>query len=80
MVEDNPRRLASPYGLSKLAAEELAGLYAREHAVPVTILCCFTVYGRRQRPEMALSRFIFLAARGEPIKIFGGGTQSRQMT
>ena len=80
VAEEAPRRPASPYGLSKLAAEELVGLYAREHVVPATILRYFTVYGPRQRPEMALSRFISLAARGEPVKVFGDGTQSREMT
>jgi UDP-glucuronate 4-epimerase len=79
-AEDDPRRPASPYGLSKLAAEELVGLYAREQAVPATILRYFTVYGPRQRPEMALSRFISLATRGEPLEVFGDGTQSREMT
>jgi len=78
--EDDPRRPTSPYGLSKLAAEELVGIYAREHAVPATILRYFTVYGPRQRPEMALSRFISLAARGEPVEVFGDGIQSREMT
>jgi UDP-glucuronate 4-epimerase len=80
VAEDDPRRPASPYGLSKLAAEELVGLYAREHAVPATILRYFTVYGPRQRPEMALSHFISLATRGEPLEVFGDGTQSREMT
>ncbi len=80
VAEDDPRRSASPYGLSKLAAEELVRLYAREHAVPATILRYFTVYGPRQRPEMALSRFISLAARGEPVEVFGDGTQIREMT
>ncbi len=80
VAEDDLRRPASPYGLSKLAAEELVGLYAREHAVPATILRYFTVYGPRQRPEMALSRFISLAARGEPVEVFGDGTQRREMT
>jgi hypothetical protein len=79
VVEDDSRMPTSPYGLSKLASEELVGLYAREYAVPVTILRYFTVYGPRQRPEMDLSRFIYLATRGEPIKIFGDGTQSREM-
>lgn len=78
--ESDPRRPASPYGLSKLAAEELVRLYEREHAVPATILRYFTVYGPRQRPEMALSRFISLAASGEPVEVFGDGTQSREMT
>jgi UDP-glucose 4-epimerase len=80
VAEDDPRRPASPYGLSKLAAEELVELYAREHAVPATILRYFTVYGPRQRPEMALSGFISLSARGEPVEVFGDGTQSREMT
>ena len=78
--EEAPCRPASPYGLSKLAAEELIRLYGRERGVPATILRYFTVYGPRQRPEMALSRFISLASRGEPVKVFGDGNQSREMT
>ncbi len=80
VAEDDLRRPASPYGLSKLAAEELVGIYAREHEMPATILRYFTVYGPRQRPEMVLSRFISLAARGELVEVFGDGTQSREMT
>jgi UDP-glucose 4-epimerase len=80
VAEDDPRRPASPYGLSKLAAEEIVRLYAREHVMPATILRYFTVYGPRQRPEMALSQFISLAARGELVEVFGDGTQSREMT
>jgi UDP-glucuronate 4-epimerase len=80
VAEDDLRRPASPYGLSKLVAEELVGLYEKEHAVPATILRYFTVYGPRQRPEMALSRFISLAACGEPVEVFGDGTQRREMT
>jgi nucleoside-diphosphate-sugar epimerase len=71
VAEDDPRRPASPYGLSKLAAEELVGLYAREHAVPATILRYFTVYGPRQRPEIALSRFISSLPAGSPPKSSG---------
>lgn len=78
--EEAPRRPASPYGLSKLAAEELIRLYGREREVPATILRYFTVYGPRQRPEMALSRFISLASRGAPVEVFGDGAQSREMT
>ena len=78
--EEHPRRPASPYGLSKLAAEELIGLHARERGVPATILRYFTVYGPRQRPEMALSRFIFAALRGRPVDIYGDGRQRRDMT
>jgi len=73
-------RPASPYGLSKLAAEELVGLYARQRGVPATVLRYFTVYGPRQRPDMALARFISAAARGEPLRVFGDGSQTREMT
>ena len=78
--EDYSKRPTSPYGLSKLAAEELVGLYARERGVPGTILRYFTVYGPRQRPEMAVSRFISSALRGRPVEVFGDGGQVRDMT
>lgn len=78
--EDSRPRPASPYGLSKLAAEELVGLYARQRGIPATILRYFTVYGPRQRPDMALSRFISAAARGETLQVFGDGEQMREMT
>jgi UDP-glucuronate 4-epimerase len=78
--EDHPRRPASPYGVSKLAAEELVGLHARGRGVPATILRYFTVYGPRQRPEMALARFVFAALRGRPVEVFGDGKQRRDMT
>ncbi len=78
--EDAPRRPASPYGLSKLAAEELVGLYARERGVPATVLRYFTVYGPRQRPEMALARFVSAAIEGRSVEIFGDGDQVREMT
>jgi UDP-glucuronate 4-epimerase len=80
LSEDARRRPASPYGLSKLAAEELVALYGREKAVPATTLRYFTVYGPRQRPEMALASFISAAARGVPITVFGDGEQVREMT
>jgi UDP-glucuronate 4-epimerase len=78
--EDHPCHPASPYGLSKLAAEEVVRLYARERGVRATILRYFTVYGPRQRPEMAISRFISAAARGRPVEIFGDGGHTRDMT
>lgn len=78
--EDHPRRPASPYGLSKLAAEEVVRLYARERDFPATILRYFTVYGPRQRPEMAISRFISAAVLGRPVEIFGDGGHTRDMT
>ena len=78
--EDNRCNPASPYGLSKLAAEELIGLYSRERGIPATILRYFTVYGPRQRPEMAISRFISAAVLDQPVEIFGDGEQVREMT
>jgi UDP-glucuronate 4-epimerase len=78
--EEHPKSPTSPYGLSKLAAEELIQLYDRERGVPGTILRYFTVYGPRQRPEMAVSRFIFAALRGRPVDVFGDGEQARDMT
>lgn len=80
VAEDYQRCPASPYGVSKLAAEELVGLYARERGVPATVLRYFTVYGPRQRPEMALVRFISAALEGRSVEIFGDGGQSREMT
>lgn len=80
VTEDSSKRPASPYGLSKLAAEELVGVYARERGVPSTTLRYFTVYGPRQRPEMALARFISAAAEGRSVEIFGDGEQVREMT
>jgi UDP-glucuronate 4-epimerase len=79
-AEDARRRPASPYGLSKLAAEELVALYSREKGVPATSLRYFTVYGPRQRPEMAISKFISAIVRGEPVTVFGDGEQVREMT
>jgi UDP-glucose 4-epimerase len=78
--EDSRCRPASPYGLSKLAAEELVRLYGRERRVPATVLRYFTVYGPRQRPEMALSRFISAAVGEEALQVFGDGNQVREMT
>jgi len=80
VAEDHPLRPASPYGLSKLSAEELVRLYARERGVRGTVLRYFTVYGPRQRPEMALSRFIAAAHAGRPVEVFGDGGQVRDMT
>ena len=78
--EDAARRPASPYGMSKLAAEEIVALYAREKGVAATVLRYFTVYGPRQRPEMALSRFISAVSSGRPVEVFGDGGQAREMT
>lgn len=80
VAEDHARRPASPYGMSKLAAEELVELYRRERGLASTVLRYFTVYGPRQRPEMALARFLFAARKGRPVEVFGDGQQARDMT
>lgn len=70
----------SPYGVSKLAAEHLCTLYYRNFGVPTVSLRYFTVYGPRQRPDMAFNRFCNAITRHQPIHIFGDGTQTRDFT
>jgi len=70
----------SPYGVTKLAAEHLCMLYARSHGVPVVALRYFTVYGPRQRPDMAFSRFIRAIRAGREVVIYGDGRQTRDFT
>ncbi|ANV90825.1 NAD-dependent epimerase/dehydratase family protein [Picosynechococcus sp. PCC 8807] len=70
----------SPYGITKLAAERLCWLYLKNYAVPVTSLRYFTVYGPRQRPDMAFHKFFRAAILGESIGIYGDGKQTRDFT
>jgi len=70
----------SPYGVTKLASELLVGLYASRDGIPSVSLRFFTVYGPRQRPDMAFHRFILAVLRGEPIEILGDGSQTRDFT
>lgn len=70
----------SPYGVTKLAAEHLCSLYANNFGVPTVSLRYFTVYGPRQRPDMAFTRFIRAALLAEPIEIYGSGEQVRDFT
>lgn len=70
----------SPYGVTKLAAEHLAVLYSKEFGVPTASLRYFTVFGPRQRPDMAFNKFISAALRGEQIGVYGNGEQSRDFT
>jgi nucleoside-diphosphate-sugar epimerase len=79
-AEDAQRAPRSPYGMTKLAAEELAGVYHRELGLPVVGLRYFTVYGPRQRPDMAFTRFMTRALAGDPLVIYGDGTQTRDFT
>ena len=70
----------SPYGVTKLAAEHLCHLYAEQGGVPTVSLRYFTVYGPRQRPDMAMRRFIEGGLRHTPVPVFGDGTQVRDLT
>jgi UDP-glucuronate 4-epimerase len=73
-------RPASPYGVTKLAAEHLCQTYGRSHGVDIVILRYFSVYGPRQRPDMAFHRFLCAAVEGRPIVVYGDGNQSRDFT
>jgi nucleoside-diphosphate-sugar epimerase len=80
MREDALPQPVSPYGVTKLAAEQLCYLYFVNHGVPTTSVRYFTVYGPRQRPDMAFNRFIRAASTGSPISVFGDGEQTRDFT
>ena len=70
----------SPYGVTKLGGEHLCQLYHSNHGLDTVALRYFTVYGPRQRPDMALHRFCRAAVSAEPITVFGDGTQRRDFT
>jgi nucleoside-diphosphate-sugar epimerase len=80
MREDAVPHPLSPYGVTKLAAEHLCHLYSANHGVPATSVRYFTVYGPRQRPDMAFNRFLNAAKAGQPIAVFGDGGQTRDFT
>jgi nucleoside-diphosphate-sugar epimerase len=71
---------ASPYGITKLAAEHLVQTYQAQFGLPATILRYFSVYGPRQRPDMGYHIFIDRILRGQPITIWGDGNQLRGNT
>lgn len=79
-TEDDVPRPISPYGVTKLAAEHLCSLYAHNFGTPTTSLRYFTVYGPRQRTDMAFTKFIRAALTGEAITVYGDGTQLRDFT
>jgi nucleoside-diphosphate-sugar epimerase len=80
MREDALPRPLSPYGVSKLSAEHLCYLYWKNYGVPTIALRYFTVYGPRQRPDMAFHRFLHLLLEDQPIPIYGDGQQTRDFT
>ncbi len=71
---------ASPYGASKLAAEQFCTVFHQLYGIPVTCLRFFTVYGPRQRPDMAIHRFVRGIDQGTPIPVYGDGTTRRDYT
>ena len=78
--ESQPTHPVSPYGVTKLAAEHLLLAQVAASGFPAIILRYFSVYGPRQRPEMAYHLFIEAMLRGEPITVYGSGLQSRSNT
>ncbi len=80
VAEDAPLRPVSPYGMTKAAAEQLIDVYRRDRGAPVVSLRYFTVFGPRQRPDMAFQRFVDALERDRPLRIFGSGHQSRDFT
>jgi UDP-glucuronate 4-epimerase len=78
--EDELPRPVSPYGVTKLAAEHLGRLYWKAFEVPTVALRYFTIFGPRQRPDMAFSRFIDAALNDGTVEIYGDGEQVRDFT
>ena len=81
MVEDSTLPMPdSPYGVTKLAGENLVRLYTRNYGLPSVSLRFFTVYGPGQRPDMAFALFAEAIRTGKPLRIFGDGSQTRDFT
>jgi UDP-glucuronate 4-epimerase len=78
--KDVVNRPVSPYAATKLSGEQICFTYHHLYQVPVTCLRFFTVYGPRQRPEMAIHLFANKMVRGEPITVYGDGSSRRDYT
>lgn len=78
--EDGPALPVSPYGVTKLAAEHLVRLWGTQHQIPWVILRYFSVYGPRQRPDMAFRKMMHALRRREPVTLYGTGEQTRDFT
>ena len=78
--EDTAPRPLAPYGVTKLACEHLAQAYASEFGLDVVTLRYFTIYGPRQRPDMAFTKMAMCLAEGRPFELYGDGSQSRSFT
>jgi len=80
MTEKALPQPVSPYGVTKLSAEQLCYLYQVNYAVPAVSVRYFTVYGPRQRPDMGFHKFLRAVMRDEPVPQFGDGRQTRDFT
>jgi UDP-glucuronate 4-epimerase len=80
VAEDSVPTPLSPYGITKLSGEHLCHVYQKSYQLPVIILRFFTVYGPRQRPDMAFHRFIVQMLKDETVTIYGDGLQTRDFT
>ena len=80
MYETSPLHPYSPYGVTKLAAEQLCFLYTKNFGVPSVSLRLFTVYGPGQRPDMAFHQFFKAIAENKPVAVYGEGKQTRDFT
>jgi nucleoside-diphosphate-sugar epimerase len=78
--ESTPPRPNSPYGITKLACEHLGGAYERSFGLEAVGLRYFTVYGPRQRPDMAFTRLVESLLGGPRFQLYGDGGQSRSFT
>jgi nucleoside-diphosphate-sugar epimerase len=78
--ETQPLQPVSPYGVTKLAAEQLVLAYVQTFGFPAAILRYFSIYGPRQRPDMAYHKFIEALIDGQSLTVFGDGRQSRSST
>ncbi len=78
--EDHPKNPISPYAVSKLCCEKYAEFYHRLYGLPITSLRFFTVYGSRQRPDMAIRKFFDSISNNREITIYGNGEQLRDFT
>ena len=78
--EEHRTRPVSPYGVSKLAAEQYARVFTEVYGLPTVSLRYFTVYGPRMRPNMAISNFVSRCLAGDPPVIYGDGRQTRDFT
>jgi UDP-glucuronate 4-epimerase len=78
--EETPTRPLSPYGITKLACEQLVEAYRRAFGLDAVVLRYFNAFGPRQRPDMAFTRIALALAQGRPFELYGDGSQTRGWT